>query len=148
MMIVLFTKHQVEPEKDGVISAVDGVDCVVIGPLYPRASTRYFWGPGHEKVKEETREAEQEVSGRIKKKGSVAFIDGFAMAHDDQDEFKRIDFYHALGWIDRCFLGKKRRRKERKGSACLLWKMCACSYDLEMMRNGRQKSSKGIILEK
>jgi hypothetical protein len=115
MMIVLFTKHQVEPEKDGVISAVDGVDCVVIGPLYPRASTRYFWGPGHEKVKEETREAEQEVSGRIKKKGSVAFIDGFAMAHDDQDEFKRIDFYHALGWIDRCFLGEKKKKgKERQ----------------------------------
>ncbi|KAG6791883.1 hypothetical protein POTOM_001017 [Populus tomentosa] len=97
MMIILFIEHQVESEKAGVISAVDRVDCVVIGSLYPRASTRYFWGPGHRKVTEEMREAEQEALGRIKKKGTVAFLDG---------------------------------------------------YDLEMVRNGRQKSSKGIILEK
>ncbi|KAJ7010952.1 hypothetical protein NC653_001411 [Populus alba x Populus x berolinensis] len=83
MMIILFIKHQVESEKAGVISAVDRVDCVVIGSLYPRASTSYFWGPGHRKVTEEMREAEQEALGRIKKKGSVAFLDGFAVAHDD-----------------------------------------------------------------
>jgi len=55
-----------------------------------------------------------EILFSMKKKGSVAFLDGFAVAHDDRDEFKRIDFYHALGWIDRCFLGKKKKKKGKE----------------------------------
>ncbi|XP_010424519.1 PREDICTED: uncharacterized protein LOC104709642 [Camelina sativa] len=48
-------------KKADEIAAVDGVDCVQMGPLDLSASLGYLWDPGHKKVREMMRRAEKSV---------------------------------------------------------------------------------------
>ncbi|XVE58140.1 hypothetical protein DITRI_Ditri04bG0146300 [Diplodiscus trichospermus] len=94
---------QVETE-DGVkkveeIAAIDGVDCVQMGPLDLSASLGYLWDPGHKKVREMLRVAEKGVLKSDPKEGG-AFLAGFAMPHDPPEELGRRGYRMVSGTVD------------------------------------------------
>ncbi|KAL8053321.1 hypothetical protein ABFX02_05G063200 [Erythranthe guttata] len=91
---------QVESE-EGVkkideISAVDGVDCIQMGPLDLSASMGYLWDPGNKKVREMMRSAEKAV---LKKSGS-AYLSGFVMPHDGAEQLRRRGYHMVAGATD------------------------------------------------
>ncbi|KAK9076627.1 hypothetical protein SSX86_004961 [Deinandra increscens subsp. villosa] len=97
---------QVESE-EGVkkieeIAAVDGVDCVQMGPLDLSASMGYLWDPGHKKVKEMMRTAEKGVLKTTEKKGGGggAYLSGFAMPHDRPEEMRSRGYHMISGAVD------------------------------------------------
>ncbi|XP_044477064.1 2-keto-3-deoxy-L-rhamnonate aldolase-like [Mangifera indica] len=77
------------------IAAVDGVDCVQMGPLDLSASMGYLWDPGHKKVREMMRVAERGVLG-----GGRAYLAGFAMPHDGPQEMKSRGYHMVSGAVD------------------------------------------------
>ncbi|KZV45953.1 hypothetical protein F511_10643 [Dorcoceras hygrometricum] len=90
---------QVESE-DGAkkideIAAVDGVDCIQMGPLDLSASMGYLWDPGHKKVKEVMRGAEKATL-----KAGKAYLSGFAMPHDGAEELQRRGYHMVAGAAD------------------------------------------------
>lgn len=93
---------QVESE-EGVkriedIAAVDGVDCIQMGPLDLSASMGCLWDPGNKKVKEMTRVAEKGVLNSRKNGG--AFLAGFAMPHDGPEDLKTRGYHMVSGAVD------------------------------------------------
>lgn len=94
---------QVECE-DGVkkieeIAAVEGVDCIEMGPLDLSASLGYLWDPGHKKVKEVLRAAEATVL-RSKPEEGGAYLAGFAMPHDSPAALKSRGYHMVSGTVD------------------------------------------------
>lgn len=99
---------QVESE-EGVkkideIAAVDGVDCIQMGPLDLSASMGYLWDPGNKKVREVLRSAEKQVlklkSKAKKEEGGGAYLSGFAMPHDGPDELRGRGYHMVSGAVD------------------------------------------------
>ncbi|WJX16734.1 hypothetical protein P8452_06725 [Trifolium repens] len=94
---------QVESE-EGVknvekIAAVDGVDCVQMGPLDLSASMGYLWDPGNKKVKETLREAERKVLKRKSEKDDV-FLSGFALPFDGPRDLRSLGYHMVSGATD------------------------------------------------
>ncbi|XP_076881428.1 uncharacterized protein LOC143529541 [Bidens hawaiensis] len=94
---------QVESE-EGVkkideIAAVDGVDCVQMGPLDLSASMGYLWDPGNKKVKEMLRTAEKGVLKTMGKE-SGAYLSGFAMPHDKPEDMRSRGYHMISGTVD------------------------------------------------
>lgn len=79
----------------GEIAAVDGVDCVMIGPLDLSASVGRLSAPGDMKVKEIMEMAEKEVLGSGK-----AYLAGFAMLHDGPHELRTRGHHMVCGAVD------------------------------------------------
>ncbi|GKD39231.1 aldehyde-lyase domain-containing protein [Tanacetum coccineum] len=104
----LFIMCQVESE-EGVkkieeIAAVDGVDCVQMGPLDLSASMGYLWDPGNKKVKE-MRTAEKGVlktlgKGKGKDGGGGAYLGGFAMPFDTPEDMRPRGYHMISGAVD------------------------------------------------
>lgn len=101
---------QVESE-EGVkkvedIAAVDGVDCIQMGPLDLSASMGYLWDPGNRKVREMMRKAEKAVIGSMEKVGNGdgdgggAFLAGFAMPFDSPEELAGRGYHMVSGAVD------------------------------------------------
>ncbi|KAF9616432.1 hypothetical protein IFM89_029686 [Coptis chinensis] len=93
---------QVESE-EGVkkieeIAAVDGVDCIQMGPLDLSASLGYLWDPGNKKVRQVVREAEKGVLE--KKNGGGAYLGGFAMPHDGAEQLRMRGYRMVSGAVD------------------------------------------------
>ncbi|XP_022761981.1 uncharacterized protein LOC111307908 [Durio zibethinus] len=90
---------QVESEKavkrSGEIAAVDGVDCVMIGPLDLSASMGYLIDPGNEKVKDIMKVAEEAVLA-----GDGAYLAGFSMPHDPPNEMRKRGYHKICGGVD------------------------------------------------
>ncbi|KAJ4957222.1 hypothetical protein NE237_014005 [Protea cynaroides] len=97
---------QVESEKDvqkiEEIAAVDGVDCIQMGPLDLSASMGYLWDPGNRKVREVMRAAEKAVLGLRTKKaeGAGGYLAGFAMPHDSPDDMRARGYHMISGVVD------------------------------------------------
>ncbi|GLT35742.1 hypothetical protein SLA2020_101690 [Shorea laevis] len=81
------------------IAAVDGVDCVQMGPLDLSGSMGYLWDPGHKKVREMMRVAEKGVLGSDPEKGG-AYLAGFAMPHDAPADLARRGYHMVSGGVD------------------------------------------------
>ncbi|KAK6262675.1 hypothetical protein QUC31_008491 [Theobroma cacao] len=81
------------------IAAVDGVDCVQMGPLDLSASLGYLWDPGHKNVREMLRTAERGVLKSDPGDGG-AFLAGFAMPHDPPVELGRRGYHMVSGAVD------------------------------------------------
>ncbi|KAK4601213.1 hypothetical protein RGQ29_010683 [Quercus rubra] len=78
------------------IAAVEGVDCVMIGPLDLSASMGWLKDPVNEKVKEVMRVAEKTVFDSESK----TYLAGFAMPNDGPDELKRRGYHMVCGNVD------------------------------------------------
>lgn len=94
---------QVESE-EGVkkidkIVAVDGVDCIQMGPLDLSASMGYLWDPGNKKVRETLREAERKVLKR-KNENDDVFLSGFALPFDGPRDLKSRGYHMVSGASD------------------------------------------------
>ncbi|TMW94916.1 hypothetical protein EJD97_009617 [Solanum chilense] len=81
------------------IAAVEGVDCIQMGPLDLSASLGYLWDPGNKKVKEMMNTAEK---GALKKKplDGGAYLSGFAMPHDSPENLKSRGYHMVSGAVD------------------------------------------------
>lgn len=84
------------------IAAVDGVDCVQMGPLDLSATLGYLWDPGHKKVRQALKEAEKGVLGSLEKKkdGGGAYLAGFAMPFDSPEQLKSRGYHMVSGNLD------------------------------------------------
>ncbi|CAL5206694.1 unnamed protein product [Lathyrus oleraceus] len=94
---------QVESE-EGVkkidkIVAVDGVDCIQMGPLDLSASMGYLWDPGNKKVRETLREAERKVLKR-KSENDDVYLSGFALPFDGPRDLKSRGYHMVSGASD------------------------------------------------
>lgn len=81
------------------IAAVEGVDCIQMGPLDLSASLGYLWDPGHTKVKEVMRAAEKAVLESKPEEGG-AYLAGFAMPHDSSLDLKSRGYHMVSGTVD------------------------------------------------
>ncbi|KAL3499080.1 hypothetical protein ACH5RR_041812 [Cinchona calisaya] len=81
------------------IAAVEGVDCIQMGPLDLSASFGYLWDPGHKKVKEVMRSAEKAVLESKPEEGG-AYLAGFAMPHDPSVDLKSRGYQMVSGSVD------------------------------------------------
>ncbi|WVZ12353.1 hypothetical protein V8G54_016883 [Vigna mungo] len=96
---------QVE-SKEGVanadeIAAVDGVDCVQMGPLDLSASLGYLWDPGNKRVREALSEAERKVlESRNDGVESGAYLAGFATAFDGARDLRSRGYHMVSGAVD------------------------------------------------
>ncbi|KAL3742865.1 hypothetical protein ACJRO7_018210 [Eucalyptus globulus] len=77
------------------IAAVDGVDCIQMGPLDLSASMGYLWDPGNKKVREMMRTAEKGVLG-----SGRAYLSGFAMPFDSPDDLRKRGYHMVSGAVD------------------------------------------------
>ncbi|XP_027189066.2 uncharacterized protein, partial [Cicer arietinum] len=81
------------------IVAVDGVDCIQIGPLDLSASMGYLWDPGNKNVRETLREAERKVLKR-KSENDDVFLAGFAMPFDGPHDLRSRGYHMVSGASD------------------------------------------------
>jgi 2-keto-3-deoxy-L-rhamnonate aldolase RhmA len=96
-LLIMCQIESVEAVKNAKeIAAVDGVDCVMIGPLDLSASMGWLGDPVNEKVKEMMKVAEKAVLDRE----SGAYLAGFAMPNDGADELKRRGYHMVCGGVD------------------------------------------------
>ena len=82
------------------IAAVDGVDCIQMGPLDLSASMGYLWDPGNKKVREMMKTAEKGVLGTKKNAREGAYLAGFAMPHDSPDDLRSRGYHMVSGTVD------------------------------------------------
>lgn len=93
-------------EKAEEIAAVDGVDCVQMGPLDLSASMGYLWDPGNKKVRDMMRVAEDAVLQQGSKPpssgggGGGAYLAGFAMPHDAPESMRSRGYHMVSGAVD------------------------------------------------
>ncbi|XP_014520042.1 uncharacterized protein LOC106777051 [Vigna radiata var. radiata] len=85
----------------GEIAAVDGVDCVQMGPLDLSASLGYLWDPGNKRVREALSEAERKVlESRNDSVESGAYLAGFATAFDGARDLRSRGYHMVSGAVD------------------------------------------------
>lgn len=90
-------------EKAAEIAAVEGVDCIQMGPLDLSASMGYLWDPGNKKVREVMRKIEKDVISSLdkgKNKARGAYLAGFAMPHDSPEQLKARGYHMVSGTVD------------------------------------------------
>ncbi|KAL2347726.1 hypothetical protein Fmac_001726 [Flemingia macrophylla] len=101
----LLVMCQVESH-DGVrnaseIAAVDGVDCVQMGPLDLSASLGYLWDPGNKRVREVLREAERKVlESRNDDASAGAYLAGFSTPYDGPRDMRSRGYHMVSGAVD------------------------------------------------
>ncbi|XP_004309584.1 PREDICTED: uncharacterized protein LOC101294232 [Fragaria vesca subsp. vesca] len=81
------------------IAAVEGVDCVQMGPLDLSASMGYLWDPGNKKVRNALKGAEKAVLGTDPLVGG-AYLCGFAMPHDGPQDLRTRGYHMVSGCVD------------------------------------------------
>ncbi|KAL9239759.1 hypothetical protein vseg_014051 [Gypsophila vaccaria] len=77
------------------IAAVEGVDCIQMGPLDLSASMGYLWDPGNKKVMQTLHQLEKSVST-----SGGAYLSGFAMPHDTPHHLKSRGYHMITGTVD------------------------------------------------
>ncbi|CAA7391927.1 unnamed protein product [Spirodela intermedia] len=96
---------QVETEKAAMdveaIAAVEGVDCIQMGPLDLSAAMGFLWKPGHRKVRETMADLERRVLATAGGGAAGgAYLSGFAMPYDPPEEMKRRGYSMVAGAVD------------------------------------------------
>lgn len=85
------------------IAAVDGVNCLQMGPLDLSASMGYLWNPGSRKVKEKLREVERRVLALREANAEGAsppYLSGFALPFDPPEDLKMRGYHMVAGAVD------------------------------------------------
>uniref|UniRef100_A0A7C9DDC8 HpcH/HpaI aldolase/citrate lyase domain-containing protein n=2 Tax=Opuntia streptacantha TaxID=393608 RepID=A0A7C9DDC8_OPUST len=103
LLIMCQVESEDAAEKAADIAAVEGVDCIQMGPLDLSASMGYLWDPGNKKVREMMRKIEKDVIDSLdkgKNKGKGAYLSGFAMPHDSPEQLKARGYHMVSGAVD------------------------------------------------
>ncbi|KAJ4956309.1 hypothetical protein NE237_013092 [Protea cynaroides] len=102
LLIMCQVESEVGAQKIEDIAAVDGVDCIQMGPFDLSASMGYLYDPGNRKVKEVMRAAEKTVLKLRTKKaeGGGGYLAGVAMAHDRPDDMRARGYHMVSGAAD------------------------------------------------
>lgn len=103
LLIMCQVESEDAVEKAEEIAAVEGVDCIQMGPLDLSASMGYLWDPGNKKVREMMRRIEKDVIGSLEKgknKAKGAYLAGFAMPHDSPEQLKARGYHMVSGAVD------------------------------------------------
>ncbi|KAK3228137.1 hypothetical protein Dsin_007999 [Dipteronia sinensis] len=135
--------HTVVESEDGVkkieeIAAVDGVDCVQMGPLDLSASMGYLWDPGHKKVREMMRTAEKGVL-KGKGGGGGAYLSGFAMPHDSPLDLKSRGYHMVSGAVDVGLFRKAAVEDVRRFKMSLMEASDDNDHETEQTKDGDDK---------
>ncbi|GAB2277957.1 hypothetical protein Dimus_012655 [Dionaea muscipula] len=107
LLIMCQVESEEAVKKIEEIAAVDGVDCIQMGPLDLSASMGYLWDPGNKKVRDVMRVAEERVlklreKGRSGKNGAGrgAYLAGFTMPFDTPVDLKARGYHMISGAVD------------------------------------------------
>ncbi|EPS65558.1 hypothetical protein M569_09219, partial [Genlisea aurea] len=95
LLIMCQVESEEAVENVDEIAAVDGVDCVQMGPLDLSASMGFLWDPGHKKVRAAMSTAEKTVLS-----GRKAYLSGFVMPHDGAAALHRRGYRMVSGAAD------------------------------------------------
>ncbi|KAI3453330.1 hypothetical protein Pfo_009993 [Paulownia fortunei] len=85
------------------IAAIDGVDCIQIGPLDLSASLGQLWDPVNEKVKAMMSGAEEAIIGlrpTKRDRNNGPYLAGFSMPNDGPDELRARGYHMVSGGVD------------------------------------------------
>ncbi|KAK9668442.1 hypothetical protein RND81_13G061000 [Saponaria officinalis] len=77
------------------IAAVEGVDCIQMGPLDLSASMGYLWDPANKKVMQTLHKLEKSVLN-----SGGAYLSGFAMPHDTPQHLNSRGYHMISGTVD------------------------------------------------
>ncbi|KAK7243840.1 hypothetical protein RIF29_38652 [Crotalaria pallida] len=101
-LLIICQVETVEGVKNAdAMAAVDGVDCVLIGPNDLSASMGYLSDPGNKKVKDVLNEAERKVLESKKEgNGAGAYLGGFTMPHDSAQNMRSRGYNVVVGSVD------------------------------------------------
>ncbi|MCO5596547.1 hypothetical protein L7F22_050612 [Adiantum nelumboides] len=78
------------------IAAVDGVDCLMLGPIDLSSSIRYLHDSGHENVMKLMHRAKKAILAVP----SITYLAGFAMPHDPPEEMRKRGYPIITGAVD------------------------------------------------
>ncbi|XP_074265018.1 uncharacterized protein LOC141587429 [Silene latifolia] len=88
-------------DKVDEIAAVDGVDCIQMGPLDLSASMGYLWDPANKKVRQTLHKVEKAVLKSSKPgKSGGPYLCGFAMPHDTPQDLRSRGYHMISGAVD------------------------------------------------
>ncbi|CAI0408858.1 unnamed protein product [Linum tenue] len=102
LLIMCQIESEEAVKKADEIAAVDGVDCIQMGPLDLSASMGYLWDPGHKKVRQMLRAAEKTVLESNPTGGGKggAYLAGFSMPFDGPVDMKARGYQMVSGAVD------------------------------------------------
>ncbi|MCO5605891.1 hypothetical protein L7F22_060077 [Adiantum nelumboides] len=83
-------------ERISNIAAVDGVDCLMLGPTDLRSNIEYLHDSGHENVMKLMHRAKKALLSAP----SITYLVGFAMPHDPPEEMRKRGYHIITGAID------------------------------------------------
>uniref|UniRef100_A0A803L5A3 HpcH/HpaI aldolase/citrate lyase domain-containing protein n=2 Tax=Chenopodium quinoa TaxID=63459 RepID=A0A803L5A3_CHEQI len=82
------------------ITAVDGLDCIMLGPTDLSANMGYIRDPGNENAVKMVQTVENAVLGMKPKGDKRVYLAGFAMPHDEHSELKKRGYHMVCGAVD------------------------------------------------
>ncbi|KNA14083.1 hypothetical protein SOVF_110810 [Spinacia oleracea] len=82
------------------ITAVDGLDCIMVGPTDLSANLGYIRDPGNENAVKMVQTVENAVLGMKDKGDRRVYLAGFAMPHDEPSELKKRGYHMVCGAVD------------------------------------------------
>lgn len=100
LLIMCQIESEEAVEKIEEIVAVDGLDCIMIGPTDLSANMGYIRDPGNEKAVKRVQEVEKVVLGMKPKGEKRVYLAGFAMPHDEPKELKKRGYHMVCGAVD------------------------------------------------
>ncbi|OMO79844.1 hypothetical protein CCACVL1_13365 [Corchorus capsularis] len=95
LLIMCQVESEEAAKRAGDIAAVEGVDCVMIGPSDLSASMGYIRDPWNKKVKEIMEAAESRVLG-----SGEAYLAGFSRPYDSPNEMRKRGYNIVCGGVD------------------------------------------------
>ncbi|XP_021757741.1 uncharacterized protein LOC110722758 [Chenopodium quinoa] len=82
------------------IAAIDGMDCIMLGPTDLGANMGYIQDPGNENAVKMVQTVENAVLGMKPKGDKRVYLAGFAMPHDEPIELKKRGYHMVCGVVD------------------------------------------------
>ncbi|GAB4857661.1 hypothetical protein Ancab_015567 [Ancistrocladus abbreviatus] len=100
LLIMCQVESEEAVEKIDEIAAVDGLDCIMIGPNDLGANMGYIRDPENEEVTKMVKVVENRVLGLKPKGNKRLYLAGFAMPNDGPIELKRRGYHMVCGGVE------------------------------------------------
>lgn len=100
LLIMCQIESEEAVEKIHEITAVDGLDCIMVGPTDLSANMGYIRDPGNENAVKAVQTVENVVLDMQSKGNKSVYLAGFAMPHDEPKELKKRGYNMICGAVD------------------------------------------------